>query len=118
MALTPLERTAAPTDITDLVPLRLIENGERYAALAEYDLRRSYYDGSQYDFENTKVAHEAGYVDANLRLPEHLRKHAYSSHISDAIDTLADMLAEGVQFEGPYAEQLNQWWADADAEDW
>lgn len=95
---------------------------ERNAKLPAYERSQLYYDGAQYDQENEDLADRTGYTARGLRLPEHLRKHAYSSHIQEAIDVLADMFAEGISFDGQYAELLNQWWPttgmEERADDW
>lgn len=72
---------------------------------------RDYYAGSQYDDDNAECAREL--TAANLRgekaivrylldvyqLPEHLRRHAYSTQIAECVDYLADRLAEGFAVE-------------------
>jgi hypothetical protein len=52
--------------------------------------RRLYLNGNQYDEENT-TAKQAANVD---RLPEHLRLHAYSTQIGEAVEFITDQLAE------------------------
>lgn len=98
------------------------DQSAREVAVALYTVNRLYYSGEQYEAENEQLADEAGYKAANRRLPEHLRKHAYSSHISESIDILSDQLAQGIQFDGAYAELLNQWWLQSEmnerADDW
>lgn len=68
---------------------------------------REYYAGTQYDEDNAECAREL--TQANQRgekaivrylldayqLPEHLRRHAYSTQIAECVDFLADRLAEG-----------------------
>jgi hypothetical protein len=68
---------------------------------------RDYYAGTQYDDDNADCAREL--TQANVRgekaivrylidayqLPEHLRRHAYSTQIAECVDYLADRLAEG-----------------------
>jgi len=85
-------------------------------AKIEYASAAAYYEGSQYDGENDDFAAKTGYVQANKRLPEHLRKHAYSSHVQEAIDVLADMFSSGIKFDGPHSELLNAWFAEFDIE--
>lgn len=75
-----------------------------------------YYSGEQYDEENDDLATAAGYTAAGKRMPEHLRKHAYSSHIQEAIDVLADMFSSGIKFDGPHSEMLNKWFKEHDIE--
>jgi len=95
---------------------------ERNAKLPAYEKCQLYYDGAQYDVENEELADRTGYTSRGLRLPEHLRKHAYSSHIQEAIDVLADMFAEGISFDGEHADLLNQLWKQTGmgdrADDW
>lgn len=92
------------------------------AAVAIYGTNRLYYSGEQYEAENQALADQAGYTQQNRRLPEHLRKHAYSSHIQESIDILSDQLAQGIQFDGTHADLLNQWWLESEmnerADDW
>lgn len=90
------------------------ERGDRQVV---YRVTRQYYDGAQYDKENEDLAVRAGYTSRGLRLPEHLRKHAYSSHLQEAVDVLADMLAEGISFDGEHADLLNQWWMESNLEE-
>jgi hypothetical protein len=52
--------------------------------------RRLYLNGNQYDEENA-TAKQAANVD---RLPEHLRLHAYSTQIGEAVEFITDQLAE------------------------
>lgn len=98
------------------------DESARNAKLPEYEKCQLYYDGAQYDAENEALADRSGYTARDLRLPEHLRKHAYSSHIQEAIDVLADMFAEGISFDGEHAELLNALWKDTGmaerADDW
>lgn len=66
--------------------------------------RRSYYEGSQYDGDNyeTKKTEFAGCSEAELLgkwLPEHKRKHAYSSSIKEGVDFLADQVTGNMQVE-------------------
>lgn len=95
---------------------------DRSEANLGYATCQQYYDGSQYDEENDAFAERAGYTARGLRVPEHLRKHAYSSHIQEAIDVISDMFAEGITFDGAYADQLNLWWEqsgmDSRVDDW
>lgn len=55
--------------------------------------RRVYYEGSQYDAQNaaTAAAMQCQTVD---ELPEHEKKHAYSTQIQEAIDFIAGQLAD------------------------
>jgi hypothetical protein len=85
-------------------------------AVIEYARAQEYYAGEQYEKENDELSVSAGYTAANKRMPEHLRKHAYSSHIQEAIDILADMFASGIKFEGPHSVELNKWWKAGEME--
>ncbi len=89
------------------------QRGEYMLAREDYELNRLYYDGEQYETENDAARDTLGYARRGMRLPEHLRKHSYSSHIGEAIDTLADQLAEGVKYDGTHSERLNAWWTQA-----
>jgi hypothetical protein len=89
----------------------------RDVTLQTYAAARIYYAGQQYDEENDTLWEALGYKGKGMRLPEHLRKHAYSSHIQEAIDVLADMLSEGVQFSGEYADELNEAWGQAEMDE-
>lgn len=68
---------------------------EEQARRVEAAKRRVYYDGQQYARENNDAAKAAGLDPASDRLPEHLRRHAYSTQIQESIDFLADRLGEG-----------------------
>jgi hypothetical protein len=68
---------------------------ENEARVVESLKRRMYFDGEQYADENRSAA-LACQIDPDVeRLPEHLRRHAYSTQIGEAIRYLADRLAEG-----------------------
>lgn len=93
------------------------DSAEDAAAHAEQQRRehiteaRDYYAGSQYDEDNADCARQLS--EANIRgekaivrylidayqLPEHLRRHAYSTQIAECVDYLADRLAEGFAVE-------------------
>jgi len=56
--------------------------------------RRLYYGGEQYDEENAETA-IANQIDLLTgRLPEHMRLHAYSTHIQESVDFVADQMSE------------------------
>ncbi len=61
-------------------------------------MRRQYYAGEQYEAENLDLKQEAfaNCSAAELlmkRLPEHQRKHAYSTQIKDGVEFIADQIA-------------------------
>jgi hypothetical protein len=68
---------------------------------------RAYYAGTQYDADNEECAREltedllrgeksvVRRLFDRFHLPEHLRRHAYSTQIPEAVDWIADRLAEG-----------------------
>ena len=101
-----------PSGISD--QQRQQERGDWESATEQYETYRRYYGGEQYDVENDDLATRAGFTAQHKRMPEHMRKHAYSSHISECVDFLADMLAKGVSFEGSNADEVNDWWTQAD----
>ena len=69
---------------------------EESARVAEAVRRRQYYAGQQYDEENRLTADALGCDPLKGNpLPEHKRKHAYSTQIGECIDFLADRLGEG-----------------------
>lgn len=61
------------------------------------DKRRRYYGGEQYDEENHQTAVENHLDPMVQRLPEHLRLHAYSTHIDESVDFIASQLAESFE---------------------
>lgn len=63
--------------------------------------RRQYLAGEQYDWDNEQTASQfTPPIDlaAGERLPEHHRKHAYSTHIAECCWFLADQLMEGFSY--------------------
>lgn len=87
---------------TRLVSIPQDERAREMARIAEETTRRVevgkrrlYYGGEQYDAENLTTA-EALHLDPlKERVPEHKRKHAYSTQIQESVDFLADRLGEG-----------------------
>lgn len=77
--------------------------------------RRLQYDGRQYDEDNRQCIEKvrttypssgavgerglARWAMDAFQLPEHLRRHAYSGHIRECVDFIADRLAEGFTVE-------------------
>lgn len=83
---------------------------------------RQYYAGEQYDEDNAECARDLAaanqraekaivrYLLDAYQLPEHLRRHAYSTQIAECVDFLADRLAEGFAVETspqPVADIVN-----------
>lgn len=56
--------------------------------------RRRYADGSQYQPDNDRHMAELGLDPLTDRMPEHERKHAYSTQIGESVRFIADQLAE------------------------
>jgi len=71
---------------------------------AEVWKRRLYYAGEQYLEENRETAEALGIDWLTGRLPEHQRKHAYSTQISESVDFLADQMMQRFAVE---AEAVN-----------
>ncbi|GAB3670328.1 hypothetical protein [Saccharopolyspora tripterygii] len=81
---------------------------QRAEAVAE---RRRYYEGIQYDDDNDDCARQLAQADTSgekslvrllfdtFQLPEHLRKHAYSTQLRECVDFIADRLAQGFAVE-------------------
>lgn len=65
--------------------------------LFEIAKRRRYVEGSQYDDENMKALTDAGLDVWAQRLPEHLRKHAYSTQIEESIFFIAGQLGDSFE---------------------
>lgn len=61
---------------------------------AGIEKRRLYYAGEQYEKENQEAAEALGIDWLTGRLPEHHRKHAYSTQIAESIDFLADQMTK------------------------
>lgn len=55
--------------------------------------RRRYYAGDQYDEANEEKAKAESVVHV-VDLPEHMKKHAYSTQIQESVDFIASQLAE------------------------
>lgn len=73
----------------------MARRAEEMARRVEVAKRRLYYAGEQYAQENAD-AMTALHLDAlRERLPEHRRKHAYSTQIQESVDFLADRIGEG-----------------------
>lgn len=73
------------------------ENAER---IGEIELARMYYAGDQWEGENEDAYTELQRADQTAtpgRLPEHLKKVAYSTQIQECVDYIAAQLAEGFQ---------------------
>lgn len=77
-------------------------SGREMAWFAEDEVRkaevlrcRDYYEGRQWDAANEAVAQTLGVDLTRERLPEHHRLHAYSVHIQESVDFIADMLTSG-----------------------
>ena len=71
---------------------------ERKARKAAYERYWLYYDNEQYakDNKNAKLGLS---MKEDERLPEHLRKHAYSGVIEEGIDFITDQLMENLSIE-------------------
>jgi hypothetical protein len=67
--------------------------------------RRAYYHGEQFDDENWAAAKACGIDPWTQRMPEHERKHAYSTQIAESVNFIADQLAEGFRLT-PAADQV------------
>jgi hypothetical protein len=67
--------------------------------VAQVARRRLYTAGKQYDTENVIAAQAAGTDPISGRLPEHLRKHAYSVQVQECIDFIADRIGKGFSIE-------------------
>lgn len=64
--------------------------------------RRLYYEGSQYDDDNDSAFEAYTKEIAGpkpSKLPEHLRKHAYSTQIQESLDFIADQLSDAFEVE-------------------
>lgn len=59
-------------------------------------LRRQYYDGEQWDETNRGRKVDCG-LQPGDKLPEHERKHGYSTHITECVNFIADQLSDGFQ---------------------
>lgn len=74
---------------------RAVEEMERVEGVIR---RRLYYRGEQYDYENEcalLLLNQGKTADKLTRLPEHLRKHAYSTQIEESIDYLVNRIGAG-----------------------
>lgn len=85
-----MEFSGDPKDMHD----QAVESARR----TEVAKRRLYYEGAQYDAENALVQETCG-EGPSERVPEHLRLHAYSTQIKDAVDFLAARLGDGFSIE-------------------
>lgn len=59
--------------------------------------RRKYVAGEQYDDENLKALTDAGLDPWRDRLPEHKRKHAYSTQIEESVWFIASQLGDSFE---------------------
>ena len=84
----PLDATAEEKDRL------VVENRRRW----QVKKRRMYFDGDQYDEENEQARAACG-LPWWARMPEHERKHAYSTEIAEAVTFIADQLADGFRLE-------------------
>jgi len=75
---------------------RAEEENARRLAIAK---RRRYLDGEQYDDENVETMKALGLDPLTDRLPEHMRKHSYSTEIEECVTFLCDQLADSFGFE-------------------
>lgn len=66
-------------------------------------VRREYYEGSQFDGVNADAAAAEG-CKSVLELPEHLKKHAYSTQIQESVDFLASELTKEFQIQASSEE--------------
>lgn len=112
-----------------LVPLPAVNDARERVRAAQERIRRigvakrrAYYEGVQYREENLDKLHALGLdvpnvsgdVDARndrrmrfeSRLPEHMRKHEYSSAIREAVDFLSDELS--ADFEADFEDETLQ----------
>jgi hypothetical protein len=68
---------------------------ENEARVIDVSKRRLYVAGEQYAAENTVTAEKCGLNPEQDRLPEHMRKHAYSTQLAESVEYLSDRLSEG-----------------------
>jgi len=93
----PMDRIARVIDVTPL-DSESGERGEWHARRRRGVVkRRQYYNGTQYLDENAETAKELEVEDPGFsrrwqRLPEHYRLHAYSRHVKESVDFLADQI--------------------------
>lgn len=59
--------------------------------------RRRYVDGEQYDDENLALMGEMRIDPLTGRLPEHVRKHTYSTQIEESVNFVADQLGDAFE---------------------
>lgn len=78
-----------------LIDHRLVEEQRVF----EITRRRHYAEGSQYDTDNDDRAIALNLDPLTQRLPEHERKHAYSTQIGESVQFIADQLAEDFSVE-------------------
>lgn len=71
---------------------RVLEEQER---IQEVAARRLYFEGEQYFVENEDIRKKLCLGGTDERLPEHKRKHAYSTQIADCVSFLANRLGSG-----------------------
>lgn len=84
-------------------------------------LRRQYYEGTQYVDENARraeklTAEDPSFSDRWQRMPEHHRIHAYSTHVPQGINFLADQITGQMTIRSardendqPIAEDVEDW---------
>ena len=66
--------------------------------------RRRYVEGEQYDKDNLDKFYELGLSPATDLLPEHEKKHPYSTQIGESVRFIADQLAEEFSVEAADAQ--------------
>lgn len=96
-----------PNKIAEAIRAEAKEGSVAQAAAAEaealrvegIELRRLYYEGRQYDSRNEAAAKKAKDDGSEAEIPEHDKLHAYSSHIEEVVDFLADEISSGFTVE-------------------
>lgn len=75
---------------------------------AEIWKRRMYYGGEQYEAENRETAEALGIDWLTGRLPEHHRKHPYSTQIGESVDFLSDQMIQrfAIEAESPDVQEV------------
>jgi hypothetical protein len=90
----------------------IAENAEENVRRAQIAKRRTYTQAAQYDAENDDTLSALGKDPLSDRLPEHLRLHAYSTQIDEAIAFICDQLSEAFSVLGE-TEEVTQVLLDA-----
>ena len=93
----PATGRSAVVQYEDIADAEEQESG-RQARKKAYLKYWQYYDNSQYEKENKSMRDQLHLTD-DQRLPEHLRKHAYSGIITEGIDFITDQLMENMAIE-------------------